>query len=205
MNVVFDSMGTLFELTPLYERLGRPATEAWFERILHSAATLTILGEFTPFDELARSTLSTTVAKLGLVVDEDDVFEELKRLPPAADAREALERAGRAFVLTNGGRKGGEQLLEQARLSRLVERVYGVEEVNAFKPDPRPYRHVLEDLGDATLIATHAWDCLGARRAGMDAVWVTREEHAWPFPNSVPAAKAETLVDAVAKARATRP
>ena len=39
--VVFDAMGTLFELTPLQERLGAAETEAWFERILHSAATLT--------------------------------------------------------------------------------------------------------------------------------------------------------------------
>ena len=44
MNVVFDSMGTLFELTPVRERLGAAATEAWFERILHSAATLTVVG-----------------------------------------------------------------------------------------------------------------------------------------------------------------
>ena len=129
MNVVFDSMGTLFRLTPLHERIGVATTEAWFERILHSAATLTILGEFVPFDELARATLSTTVAKLGLVVDEDDVFAELKRLPAAPDAHEALERAGRAFVLTNGGRDGGQGLLEHAGLSRLVERVFGVDEV----------------------------------------------------------------------------
>ena len=37
MNLVFDSMGTLFRLTPLHERIGAAATEAWFERILHSA------------------------------------------------------------------------------------------------------------------------------------------------------------------------
>lgn len=83
MNLVFDSLGTLFRLTPLHDRLGEEPTEAWFERILHSAA----------------------------------------------------------FVLTNGGREGGERLLEHAHLQRLVERVFGVDEVQAYKPDPRPYRH----------------------------------------------------------------
>jgi len=203
MNVVFDSMGTLFRLTPLQERIGVAATEAWFERILHSAATLTILGEFVPFDELARATLSTTVAKLGLVVDEDEVFAELKRLPAAPDAHEALERAERAFVLTNGGRDGGQRLLEHAGLSRLVERVFGVDEVQAFKPDPRPYRLVLEQVGESTLVATHAWDCLGAKNAGMDAIWVQSDEQAWPFPNTMPPTKAESLVEAVEIA--TRP
>jgi 2-haloacid dehalogenase len=156
-----------------------------------------MLGEFAPFDEIARATLSTTVAKLGLAVDEDEVFAELKRLPAAPDAREALEQAGRAFVLTNGGREGGEHLLERASLSRLVERVFGVDEVQAFKPDPRPYRHVVDQIGESTLIATHAWDCMGARNAGMQAVWVQSDEQAWPFPNTMPPTKAETLVEAV--------
>jgi 2-haloacid dehalogenase len=198
VNVVFDAMGTLFELTPLQERLGAHATEAWFERILHSAATLTILGEFVPFTELARTTLATTAAKLELELDQDDVLAQLQQLPPAPDARAALELAGRAFVLTNGGRDGGENLLKAAGLDDLVERVFGVDEVKAYKPDPRPYRLVLDELGDARLVAAHAWDVVGAARAGMDAVWVNRDERAWPFPDEVaPHATAPGLVEAV--------
>jgi 2-haloacid dehalogenase len=185
MNLVFDAMGTLFDLAPLRERLGAPATEAWFERILHSAAALTILDEFVPFKELARTTLATTTAKLALDVDHDDVLAQLQQLPPADGAREALERADRAFVLTNGGRDGGEKLLENAGLSDLVERVFGVDEVRAYKPDPRPYRLVLDAVGDATLVAAHAWDCAGALRAGMRAVWVRSEEKTWPFPEGL--------------------
>src|SRR5207248_9587558 len=101
---------------------------AWFERILHSAATVTMLGEFVPFKELARTTLATTAAKLQLDVDQDDVLAQLQQLPPAQDARAALERADRAFVLTNGGREGGEALLRNAGLDDLVERVFGVDE-----------------------------------------------------------------------------
>ena len=202
MNLVFDAMGTLFELTPLHERLGLQATEAWFERTLHTAASLTIVGQFVPFTELARATLATTSAKLGLDVDHDDVLAQLQQLPAAPDARAALERAERAFVLTNGGREGGETLLRNAGLDDLVERVFGVDEVGAYKPDPRPYRLVLDALGDATLVAAHAWDVVGAARAGMRAVWVDRSERVWPFPGEIaPHATAASLVDAVA----TRP
>jgi 2-haloacid dehalogenase len=197
VNVVFDSMGTLFELSPLHERLGTAATEAWFERILHSAASLTILGDFVPFAELARTTLATTCAKLSLDVDQRDVVAQLEQLPPAADARAALERADRAFVLTNGGRKAGEQLLARAGLDGYVERVFGVDEVKAYKPDARPYRLVLDEIGEATLVATHAWDCMGAVRAGLDAVWVDRGEQVWPFPGE-PVRSAPGLVEAIA-------
>lgn len=204
MNVVFDSMGTLFERTPLQERLGSEAAlEAWFERTLHAAATVTMLGEFVPFAELARATLVTTAAMLGLDVDPDDVVAQLRRLPPAEDARSALERirlhGDRAFVLTNGGRDAGEELVERAGFGDLVERVFGVDEVQAYKPDPRPYRHVLDEVGDDTLlVATHAWDVVGAARAGMRGVWVQRSERTWPFPEEVaPHATASTLVQAV--------
>lgn len=185
MNIVFDAMGTLFDLAPVRERLGAAATEAWFERILHSAATVTMLGEFVPFKELARTTLTTTTAMLGLEADQDDVLAQLQQLPPADGAREAVERAERAFVLTNGGREGGEELLQNAGLADLVERVFGVDEVEAYKPDLRPYRLVLDELGEATLVASHAWDCAGALRAGMSAVWVRSEETVWPFPKGL--------------------
>lgn len=197
MNVVFDAMGTLFDLAPLRERLGAHAAEAWFERILHSAAVLTMLGEFVPFNELARTTLATTAAKLELDVDQDDVLAQLQQLPPLPDARDALERADRAFVLTNGGREGGENLLRNAGMDDLVERVFGVDEVKAYKPDPRPYDLVLEELGEATLVAAHAWDVVGAVRAGLHGVWVNRDERAWPFPDEVaPHATAAGLVEA---------
>jgi FMN phosphatase YigB (HAD superfamily) len=63
--------------------------------------------------------------------------------------------------------------------------VFGVDEVEAYKPDPRPYRLVLDELGEATLVAAHAWDCAGALRAGMSAVWVRSEEKTWPFPGGL--------------------
>ncbi len=198
MNVVFDAMGTLFDLAPLRQRLGAEATDAWFERILHSA-TLTILGEFVPFTELAPTTLATTCAKLGVDVDQVDVLAQLQRLPPAAGAREALERADRAFVLTNGGREGGEALLANAGLDGFVERVFGVDEVRAYKPDPRPYRLVLDTVGDATLVAAHAWDIVGGVRAGMQGIWVSDGERSWPFPEEVaPHATAPSLANALA-------
>jgi 2-haloacid dehalogenase len=185
VNYVFDAMGTLFDLAPLRERVGPPATEAWFQRLLHSAATVTILGEFVPFSELARTTLGTTCAKLGIDVDQDDVLAQLQRLPPADGAREALERSERAFVLTNGGREGGEALLRNAGLDGLVERVFGVDEVRAYKPDARPYRLVLDAVGEATLVAAHAWDVVGAVRVGLRAVWVNGDERVWPFPDEL--------------------
>ena len=197
--LVFDVLGTLFQLRPLAERLeelGAPegALDAWFERLLHSAAAVTLTGDFVPFAELARTALGTAAARFGVDVDPDDVLPLLARLPPYPDVRPAvgrLQEAGVAWaVLTNGGAEQTRALLEAAGLAEQVWHVVSVEEVRAYKPHPAPYRHVVELLElppeRVTLVAAHGWDVLGARAAGLDAVWVDRIEHRWPFPSPEP-------------------
>jgi FMN phosphatase YigB (HAD superfamily) len=64
--------------------------------------------------------------------------------------------------VTNGGREGGEALVRNAGLDDVVERVFGVDEA-------------------------HAWDVVGAVRAGMEAVWIDGSERVWPFPDELAA------------------
>ena len=197
--VVFDALGTLFQLRPLEDRLeelGAPegALDAWYERLLHSAAAVTLAGEFVPFAELARTTLGTVAARLGVELDPDEVLPLLELLPPYPDARPAVERldeAGLAWaVLTNGGAAATKALLEAAGLADRAWHVVSVEEVRAYKPHPAPYHRVVElvelPADRVTLVAAHGWDVLGARAAGLRAVWVDRVEHAWPFPGPEP-------------------
>lgn len=208
--VIFDVMGTLFDLAPVRRRLdglGAPeaALEAWFGRLLHSAASLTLVGEFRPFREIAQATLASTLAQLELDTDGvDDVLQalgELEPYPDAAQAFDVLDEAGvPAVTLTNGGREHTERLLESAGLRRRVQQVLTVDEVRAYKPHPAPYLHAALTLGlppeSLTLIAAHGWDVLGARAAGLSAVWVDRLERRWPFPTEQPPS-ASDLVAAV--------
>jgi 2-haloacid dehalogenase len=208
--VVFDVMGTLFDLAPVRRRLselGAPegALEAWFGRMLHSAASLTLVGEFHPFREIGESTLRTTLAQLEVDAERaSEVLQALGRLDPYPDAAQAfdlLEGAGvPAVTLTNGGREHTETLLESAGLRSRVQQVLTVEEVRVYKPHPEPYHYVARTLGlpgeSLTLIAAHGWDVLGARAAGLSAIWVDRLERRWPFPTVEPPS-AGTLVGAV--------
>ncbi len=204
-------MGTLFSLSPLRERLravGAPeaALEAWFGRLLHSATSLTLTGEFRPFPEIAETALRTTLGQQG--IDERvarNVLERLAELPPYGDAEAALENARtaglRVATLTNGTESNTRRLLEGAGFDAYVEAIITVEEVRAYKPAPQPYRHAATRLGlepgEVSLIAAHGWDVLGARNAGLGAVWVDRLERRWPLPLPEPP-RAPGLVEAVA-------
>jgi len=196
--VVFDAMGTLFNLAPLRERLGDAEADAWFERTLHWATSLTLVGEFVPFKKLARLSLAATLARLGTEADEDDVMNAFGELPAFPDAAEAVRTAETALVLTNGGRSDTERLLERAGIAVAV---VSVEEVRAYKPHPAPYRAAAERAGDFVLVAAHAWDVQGALSAGYGAVWVNPLRQEWPFPGEAPR-QSDSLVEAVA---ATRP
>lgn len=194
--VVFDVMGTLFSLERARESfvaLGppAPALEAWFQRILHQAATVTIVDEYRPFKELAASALRTTLAQLGLDPERTSPLDALAELDPYPEAETALRRlhdAGLTVVaLTNGAKDSTEKLLERGGLQAYFAHVLSCDEVKAFKPHRAPYELALDRLSrPATLVAAHAWDIVGARAAGLDVIWIDREEQVWPFPLDQP-------------------
>jgi 2-haloacid dehalogenase len=204
---VFDSLGTLFQLGPVEQKLGgRAQLDAWFERLLHSALTLALLGEFRPFDEIARSTLKTMLARIESDADVDDVLGALKTLPPFPDAGPAFARlddtGATIAVLANASEVATHRLLESAGLAdRVVETVSG-EDVELYKPHVAVYRHAEERIGldtkRTTLITANAWDVLGAKQAGWDAIWIDRAEREWPFPKGKPRKPAHNLEQAVA-------
>ena len=203
---VFDALGTLFQLTPLEEKLGGKAElDAWFERLLHTAVALTLAGEFRPFDELAVSTLNTALARTESSANAAEVLDELKGLPPYPDAGPAFARlddtGATIAVLTNASEERTRRLLDEAGLEERVVEIVSAGDVELYKPHPAVYRHAEERIGldpkRITLISAHAWDVAGAKHAGWDAVWIDRLEREWPLPKGKPRKPAHGLEQAV--------
>ena len=194
--IVCDSNGTLFDLAPVRAALGSAEhLEAFFERTLHSALTLTTIGAWAPFEEIARTALRTTVAKLELGVDQSSVLKALRELPAFPDAFEATALAGRCTILTNSSEASARELVDRTGLG--VETILSCEEVHTYKPATAAYALASERLGDCVLIAAHAWDVAGARSAGLRAIWVDRDEREWPLAGLPVGERAHSLVEAV--------
>jgi 2-haloacid dehalogenase len=172
--VAFDSLGTLFDLGDLSERM---------PRVLLHALSLTVAGEWAPLGEVAAAL-------------DPELAERLPELDAFDDARPALERVrangDEAWVLTNGGKDSTEKLLERGGLTDLVTEIRSAEEVERYKPHPDVYR--LLPTG-ATLVAAHAWDVLGACTSGRRGTWVNREGGKWPY-SANPDGTASDLVGA---------
>ncbi|MEV5541040.1 haloacid dehalogenase type II [Saccharopolyspora shandongensis] len=187
--VAFDVVETLMSLEPLRPRfaeVGLPPSllERWFDRLLRDGMALTLAGDYEPFPKVAAAALRT-LARGEL--DEDAVahvlagFGELPAHPDVESAMRTLAEAGISMVcLSNGTVETIAGFLAHNGLSSYVDEVISVADVRSWKPPRRVYEYALERMGrpayEVCLVAVHAFDCHGAKRAGLTTGWASRLE-----------------------------
>lgn len=188
--VVFDVNETLLDvsaLAPHFERLfGRAEVlQQWFDSVVLYSQTITIAGPYADFGSIARAALDMTAAARGVALpaaERDVIMQGLVTLPTHADVKPGLDRlraAGfRLATLTNSAPAAVTQQLTHAGVADYFERHISVDAVRRFKPAPEVYRFAATQLGvepvQVRLVAAHAWDVLGALRAGSRAAFVAR-------------------------------
>ena len=116
------------------------------------------------------------------------------------DVLPALERLSvrhRLFAVSNGNAD-----LAAVGIGAWFEGTLAAREAGCLKPDPRIFLMLLERAGLAPGHALHVGDdpladVEGARRAGIDAVWVNRRGDAWPEGLAPPARTVRSLSELV--------
>lgn len=190
--VLFDVIGTLFSLDAVRDAFAARAlpplaADLWFQRTLRDGFALAVIGRFVPFADVATETLAVVAAEQGWQVDRREraaLVATMSSLTPHADVEPAfqlLAQRGVAIVaLTNGSRAATEKLLSSARLDGYVRQVISIDDARAWKPRRELYLYAAAAVGlpppDVALVAAHAWDVHGARRAGLLTGWVSRPE-----------------------------
>jgi 2-haloacid dehalogenase len=187
--VAFDVNETLISLQPMIERfeqVGLPghAVKEWFPRTLLYGVGLRITGDYISFPEAAAAALRTVCRHQLSAEQVDHVVAGMRELPPHADVEPALRilRDGgiRISALTNGAPEVVEGMFARGGVEKYFEQVITTSELKSWKPNDEVYRLAADKLGlpadRVCLIAAHAWDCHGAKRAGLMAGWVGRHE-----------------------------
>jgi 2-haloacid dehalogenase len=190
--IVFDIFGTLFSLEPLGERLeqvglARSSLDLLFARTLRDAFALEAAGDYHSFRDVMAGTLQVLMTASGQRAEPAaiertlSVFSELRAFPDVEPAFELLRNQGiRVVTLGNGSAATVRTLLDREGLAPFVEAVLSIEEPKHWKPHAAAYRYAEQKLGlagdELALVAAHAWDVQGAKRAGWRAAWVSRLE-----------------------------
>jgi 2-haloacid dehalogenase len=206
--VAFDVVETLMSLEPLRGRmveagLAPHALETWFTRTLRDGIALTATGDYAPFGEIAAAALRTVS---GHRIDDAAVehvlagFAELPAHPDVLPAVRRLAAAGvRLACLTNGTARVTTAFVQRCGLAPYIEKVITVEEVRRWKPPAVIYHHAATTLDiplqRLALVAAHAWDCHGAKRAGLTTGWVSRLEGHYPPIFAAPDVSGADLVE----------
>ena len=187
---LFDVNETLLDLgalDPHFERAFGDAgvRQSWFQQVLQSALVATVTGVYSDFGAVGAAALDMTAERQGVRLSEEDrlsILGGMRELPPHPEVPAALDLlrdAGlRLAALTNNTAEVAEAQLANAGLSDRFEKILSADTVHRLKPAPEPYRAAARALGVETsqvrLVAAHAWDVIGAMRAGCAAAFVAR-------------------------------
>jgi 2-haloacid dehalogenase len=172
---------------------GRPeALVTWWRRTHFENSMIDALIDcgHTPYREIGRRALDYVLARARIPHDRaevDRLVAEIERLAPFADAPAALMRLQRRYrlaILSNGD----PDMLENAKphIGFPFDPLLSAAEAGTFKPHAATYRMAATrlgvEIGQVLHAANHAFDCIGAKAAGMRAAFVNRRQR--PFEDT---------------------
>ena len=198
---MFDQYGTVVDMqkgltevvTPYLKGKGwhgRPdAFVTWWRRTHFENSMIDALlqREHTPYREIGHRAVAYTLERAGIPYSMDEVHflvAQIERLEPFPDVPTAIARLGTRYktaVFSNGD----PDMLEAAKAFHKIhfDAVISVAVANAFKPHAATYRKAAEIMGvrmdEVMFVANHAFDCIGAKSAGMYTTFINRR--ARPF------------------------
>ena len=198
-GTVVDMQGGLVEVATPYLKSkawsGRPdAFVTWWRRthfensmidaLLHREhITYRRIGEISVDYTLERAGIAHTDAEVQFLVAQ---IEKLRPYPDVPAAMARLHKRYKLAVLSNGD----PDMLEAARPYHGIafDHIISVATAGSFKPHAATYTKAAEIAGVALdeilFVANHAFDCIGAKAAGMRTVFIDRRKRPfgkWPY------------------------
>jgi 2-haloacid dehalogenase len=199
--VMFDQYGTVVDMQKGLTEFAAPFLKdkgwtgnpgsfvTWWRRTHFENSMIDALlhKEHTPYREIGFRAVAYTLDRAEIEYSDDEVrylvscIEKLKCFPDVPAALAKLQTRYKIVVLSNGDR----DMLETAKEYHGVpfDRVISVAEANSFKPHVATYTKAAElmavEMDEVLFVANHAFDCVGAKAAGMHSAFIDRRKR--PF------------------------
>ena len=220
---MFDQYGTVVDMqggltqivTPFLTKKGwngdPHAFVTWWRRTHFENSMIDALlhKDHTPYREIGHRAVAQVMdrAKIKYTMDEIRyLVGEIEKLKPFPEVPEALDRLRSKYklvVLSNGD----PDMLETAKKYHKIsfDRVISVAEANSFKPHVATYAKAAELVGlkldQILFVANHAFDCIGAKSAGMRTAFIDRRSRPFgitPYQPDILVPTMKDLADAIA-------
>ncbi|MCC7121424.1 MAG: haloacid dehalogenase type II [Gammaproteobacteria bacterium] len=199
--VMFDQYGTVVDMqkglteiaTPFLKEKGWTGNPnsfvTWWRRTHFENSMIDALlhKAHTPYREIGHRAVAYTMDRAGIEYTQDEVrylvgcIERLTCFPDVPAALARMQTRYKIVVLSNGD----PDMLEAAKQYHRIpfDAVISVAEANSFKPHVATYTKAAElmqvRMDEVLFVANHAFDCLGAKAAGMYSAFIDRRSR--PF------------------------
>ncbi len=188
--VIFDVLTGLIDSWTLWNAVaGDPDTgNRWRRHYLHLTYGI---GDYQPYEDLVMQ--AARECDLGEEIGRQLIerWDELVAWPEATNVLSDLKTRVPLGVVTNCSERLGRMAVAKAGVEFDV--IVIAERAGAYKPDPRPYKLALDELGaapdKALFVAGSVFDVNGAGAMGMDVYW--HNKAGLPRPGHTPALIAE--------------
>ena len=193
-GTVVDMQGGLVEVATPYLRTKGWQGNAnsfftWWRRTHFENSMIDALlhREHTPYREIGERSVAYVMDRAGISYTMDEVrslvdqIVRLRSFPEIPAALDRLRTRYRLVVLSNGD----PDMLEAAKAYHGIafEQAISVAVANSFKPHVATYTKAADIVGvrmeEVLFIANHAFDCVGAKAAGMRTAFIDRRSR--PF------------------------
>lgn len=193
-TLAFDVYGTLVDPMGMSRLLEQDAGEQaavvaglWREKQLEFSFRKGLMRVYEDFGVCTRQALRYAMAVHQLELTrarEDQLMAAYLSLPAFDDALPALQALKGQyplFAFSNGSYPALEKVLDHNNLLEQFDGLVSVDDIKSFKPDPAVYTYARRATGawdsPLCLVSSNAWDVIGARAAGLSAIWVKRDEN----------------------------
>lgn len=199
--VMFDQYGTVVDMQQGLTEIAAPFLKdkgwngnpgsfvTWWRRTHFENSMIDALlhKEHTPYREIGHAAVAYTMDRAGITYTQDEVrylvgcIEKLECFPDVPEALARLKTRYKIVVLSNGD----PDMLETAKQYHRIpfDKVISVAEASSFKPHVATYTKAAEIMGvrldEVLFVANHAFDCIGAKAAGMHTAFIDRRKR--PF------------------------
>ena len=160
-------------------------------------------GRYQPYEDVVANAAETVGLPRRLADELAARYGDIEPWPEAGDVLGKLHAAGMPLgVVTNCSEALGR--LAAGRIPVPFSVIVTAERAGHYKPDPRPYRLALSELGVAAenclFVAGSAYDLFGTARVGMPTWWHDRIGMTVPPGTPSPIAHHRTLTPLLAHA-----
>ena len=191
--IIFDAYGTLFDVNSAAEKckdkIGKKwesFSNYWRTTQLEYTWLRNLMGRHKDFWQITEDSLykSMKVFEIdsSMKIDLLNLYKILSTFPEVKDALNILkEKKYKLAILSNGTPSLLNGLVKSNNLDNIFDDVFSIEEVKAYKPDPKVYNIPIKKYqiqkNEVAYLSANTWDVSAGCNYGFNPIWVNRNNN----------------------------